>query len=133
MKLEPGLSLVPPSLLADIVRESGRLGLQAYALSTGGAAGRDAFFDAVRRSLPLDPPLVSSRSWDALSDSLWEGIYSLPENRVVILWEDGDRFKVAAPEDFEVALSILADLVRQLADPAATVGKPKTLFVYISS
>jgi hypothetical protein len=38
-----------------------------------------------------------------------------------------------ASEDFEVALSILADLARQLADPAATVGKPKTLFVYVSS
>jgi hypothetical protein len=97
--------------------ESGRLGLRAYVLSTGGGTGRDAFFDAVRRPLPLAPPLMSSRSWDALSDSLWEGIYSLPGNRVVILWEDGDRFKVAAPEDFEVALSILADLVRQLADP----------------
>jgi hypothetical protein len=133
MKLEPGLSLIPPTDLADIMQESGRLGLPAYVLSTGGGAGRDAFFDAVRRSLPLDPPVMSSRSWDALSDSLWEGIYSLPEDKVMILWEDGNRFKATAPEDFEVALSILADLARQLADPTATVGKPKSLFVYVSS
>jgi hypothetical protein len=133
MKLEPGLSLIPPADLADIAQESARLGLPVYVLSTGGGAGLDAFFDAVRGSLPLDPPVVSSRSWDALSDSLWEGIYSLPENQVVILWEDGDQFKAAAPEDFEVASSILADLARQLADPAATVGKPKSLFIYVSS
>jgi len=133
MKFEPGLSLASRAKLADLAQESDRLGVKTFVLSTEGGAGRDAFFDAVRRSLPLDPPVMSSRSWEALLYSLWEGIYSLPENQVVILWEDGDRFKMAAPEEYETALSILADLVRQLADPVATVGEPKSLLVYVSS
>ena len=44
-----------------------------------------SFFNAVRRTLPLDPPLHSNRVWDALSDSFWSGLDELDDERIVIV------------------------------------------------
>src|SRR5438105_14851542 len=46
---------------------------------------RSTFFDAVRDTLPLDPPPHGDRSWDALADSLSGGLYLLADNLVVII------------------------------------------------
>ncbi|NJP99981.1 barstar family protein [Streptomyces zingiberis] len=96
-----------------------------------GDPGRAAFFDAVRRTLPLDPPLVGSGSWDALSDSLWEGIHGQRCERVVIVWPDAASFAEASPEEFRTALDVLADVAETLSDERATVGRPTELCVYI--
>ena len=48
-------------------------------LSTAGGSGRKAFFDAVRSAAPLDPPVTSELSWDALEDSLWEACSYCPK------------------------------------------------------
>lgn len=40
----------------------------------GDIKSKDDFFEAVRAVLPLDPPLVLNKVWDALSDSIWEGL-----------------------------------------------------------
>jgi hypothetical protein len=47
-------------------------------------AGR--FFEAMKALLPLDPPLVGNRSWDALSDSLWSGLDQLAADNIAIVW-----------------------------------------------
>ncbi len=100
-------------------------------LSTAGGSGRKAFFDAVRSAVPLDPPVITERSWDALEDSLWEGLFQLPEDRIVIAWLDASGYEVSFPEDHEVAMSVLASVVDLLADEHATSGHPKDAEVYI--
>lgn len=100
-------------------------------LSTAGGAGRKAFFDAVRSAVPLDPPVITERSWDALEDSLWEGLFQLPEDRIVIAWLDASRYEASFPEDHDVAISVLASVVDLLADEHATSGRPKDAEVYI--
>lgn len=35
---------------------------------------RKALFRCLSASLPMDPPIQSDRSWDALSDSIWGGV-----------------------------------------------------------
>jgi len=101
-----------------------------YIISTDGHAGRDAFFDAVRRVLPLDPPVIYPR-WKSLSDSLWEGIRLLDIFRVAILWPDSSPFSQEAPRDFELALSLLRDVTDGLADVRATAGKPVEVYIYV--
>ncbi|MFI1952512.1 barstar family protein [Streptomyces xinghaiensis] len=90
-----------------------------------------AFFDAARITLPLDPPLVGSRSWDALADSLWEGIHALERGRVVMLWPDAASFAEASPEEFRTAVDVLTDVAELLSDEKATTGRPTDLCVYI--
>lgn len=67
---------------------------------------------------------MSSRSWEALADFLWEGIRSLGADRVVVLWPDSSLFRDEAPREFDIATSVLADVAQSLTDPEATRGRP---------
>jgi hypothetical protein len=131
MELNSNLTIIDPERADDIKQDAVRSNIPVYVISTGKRIGREAFFDAVRTALPMDPPLVSSRSWDALSDSLWEGIRSLGATHVAVLWPDAGFFSEEAPREFEIATSVLADVARSLADPEATRGKPVELSIYI--
>jgi hypothetical protein len=131
MELSSNLTIIDPEQADEIKQEAVRRNIPAYVISTDQRVGREAFFDAVRGTLPLDPPLMSSRSWDALSDSLWEGIRSLGANRVVVLWPDSSLFSEGAPREFDIATSVLADVARSLADPETTRGRPVEMSIYI--
>lgn len=101
-------------------------------LSTAGGSGRKAFFDAVRSTVPLDPPVMSERSWDALEDSLWEGLFQLPDRRILISWLDASDYATESFEDYEAAMSVLASVADLLADEQATTGRPKDVDVYVA-
>jgi hypothetical protein len=97
----------------------------------GAPTDKEGFVAAVRDVLPLDPP-VQSAHWDALSDSLWEGIHELRVEKVAIVWPDSDRMRRANGEDYTTAVEILTDLVFGLADPKFTVDHVTRLLVYLA-
>jgi len=90
---------------------------------------KDEFFDGVRCTLPLDPPLHSNRSWDALADSLWAGLDGLPDDRIVVVWSDASSMEAHAPDDFAIAAEILRELPQSLSDTEVTAGATKQLLV----
>ncbi|MGN6608630.1 MAG: barstar family protein [Jatrophihabitans sp.] len=110
-----------------------RDGVDVVELFTGDGSTRKAFFDAVRAAVLLDPPVQSERSWDALADSLWEGLYNLSATKLLIVWRDAATFYHLAPDEYEVAVEVLAWAAASLADPAHTAGEPKDVRVLISS
>ena len=128
--MDPGVYRLSREACATAAEQLQNSGWTTYHLPAG-IKTRDSFFDAVRRSCPLDPPLVSNRSWDALSDSLWEGLRISPAKRLAIIWEDASCMAGAAAADFEVAHEILTDLARSLADPTPTLGEAKALVVIL--
>jgi hypothetical protein len=128
-----GLSIVGPSEVDAAADEARREGVPLFVLSTGDGADREAFFDAVRRTLPLDPPLPSARSWDALEDSVWQGIYDVASGRAVIVWRDAPEFAAKDRVDFEEALSVFKSIAQTLSEPRYTDGRPKTLCVYVAN
>jgi hypothetical protein len=75
--------------------------------------------------------VVGSRSWDALTDSLWEGLHALPDQRIAILWSNARTMARTAPSDFETALNMLTDVAALLADPRAAAGKPKEVALVV--
>jgi len=93
---------------------------------------KDSFFDAVRQTLPLDPPLMTNRSWDALADSLWQGLYCLPNNRLAIIWPDSNALATGDAKDYKTVVGILTDCSELLADATATNGRTKTLAVILA-
>jgi hypothetical protein len=131
MRLAPGLTTIEDMNVDAIIQEARQQGLTAYVLPSSGVVSREKFFDAVRATLPLDPPLVSSRSWDALSDSLWSGLDMIEAGRIVIVWPNSTDMRRAAVADYELASSILADVAAALADPKATCGKPKEVTILL--
>ncbi len=65
-------------------------GFQIIHLDGEEIVDRETFFARARRDLPLNPPEVRW-SWDALSDSLWNGIGELGEGRVAVVWSHADE------------------------------------------
>lgn len=130
MALRSGLTVIDSARIDEVVAEATAENATIYMLSVPEPADRLAFFDAVRGTLPLDPPLAGSRSWDALSDSLWEGLRILDATTFVIIWSNAYSMREARPNDHQIALAVLQDVATSLSDSAATVGHPKKVCVY---
>lgn len=111
-----------------IVYECQQNGWLIYTLPSN-ICSKDQFFKAVRDNLPLEPPLQNKKSWDALADSLWSGLDSLPDSNILIIWPDTTTIKTKAPEDFDIAMEILVDLPHSLANAKLTLGKTKNLLI----
>ncbi|KOU78890.1 hypothetical protein ABZY83_11960 [Streptomyces virginiae] len=132
MVIDRGLHEVSGADIAGVVEEAVRQGVPVFTLSTGGRTDEEAFFEAVRETLPSDPPLGTSRRvWEALSDSVWSGLHALETPRVVIVWPDA-RPVADARGDFWTALDILRDLVATLAEARYTGGRPTQVSVYVA-
>ena len=130
MKIQPGLSQIRDLDVGTVRREAIESGFKVFVLPAG-IDSRESFFDAVRKTLPMDPPIISSRSWDALSDSLWGGLYSVDEDRIVIVWPNSTALAESAPKDYETALSVLKDLVTSLGDRETTQGRTRSISVIV--
>ncbi len=114
-----------PDVLAAELREAG---WKVFVLPRG-ISDRESFFRGVREVAPLDPPVLGDRKWDALSDSLWNGLDSLDEGRIAIIWPESTTLARVAPDDFIVAQDILAKIAVSLGSVTATVNEPKEVFV----
>ncbi|MFE5594201.1 barstar family protein [Streptomyces sp. NPDC056549] len=132
MVIGRGFHEVSSADIPGILDESARQGIPVFTLSTAGRTDKEAFFGAVREALPLEPPLGTFRMvWDALSDSVWGGLHELKSPRVVIVWPDA-RPVAGAKGDFWIALSILRDVVADLAEVRCTGGRPTQVSVYVA-
>ena len=90
---------------------------------------RARFFKAVRRTLPLDPPLHSNTVWDALSDSLRSGLEELDDERIVIIWPNSWVLAICDPWAYKIACDVLSAVSAQLADAERTCGKVKEVLI----
>lgn len=122
MDFSPGLHKVVSLDVAATAAEAASLGYKVFILPAHGIFDKMTFFDAVRATLPLNPPVHTS--WDALDDSLWEGLYELTEDRILILWPNArvmsanGTWSTPGFSDFQNALDIFEQA-------AATLGNPK--------
>ena len=105
-------------------------GWRVLTLPTG-VRSRHAFFEAIRAIVDLDPPIVTDASWDALSDSLWEGLTKRPEQRVAIVWIQDEAFCDDSPDDCRTAEEVLSDLSTAAGDDQLTVGSPVVVAVFL--
>jgi hypothetical protein len=131
MEIQPGLTRIGAVDADAIRRDAERAGYTTLMLPEQGIVDKASFFEAVRKTLPLDPPLGIYNVWDALSDSLNEGLYSLPDPRIAILWLGTRSMETSAPADFENAVNALARAANSLLDPRFTCGNPKEVAVFV--
>lgn len=132
LPLRPGLTFLDRPELAGVEERARHLGYAVFRMSTPGPDHREDFFHRVRSDYPLDPPPVSSRSWDALYDSWRSGLHQVPQHRIVIVWPDAVGMRGQAPEEYETAISVLADTAQHLAEPRWMHGRTKVLGVYVA-
>ena len=133
MKLKAGLHHMDASDLDNVAAEAELDQWKVFELDGRTAIDRgDSFFDSVRDSLPMDPPLQRNRSWDALSDSLWGGIDSLPCDKVLIIWRYSSTMASATSSDYEIAKEILNDVSCSLGRSDDTDGNTKEVCVIVT-
>ena len=89
------------------------------------------FFEGVRLVLPLNPPLQSNGNWNALADSLWEGIDNLGSGKVLIVWPDAGLIEDAFPDDNRAIMQIFTDLCDTLATSEYTDSPKKVLVLRV--
>ncbi|WP_394840770.1 barstar family protein [Pendulispora brunnea] len=105
-------------------------GAAVYELPGIGITDYVAFFDWIRAHVPLNPPIRRAGSWDALKDSLWQGLFDQKESLIVFIWPNADAMLPA--DDRETALFILGDVASNLANAAYTQGHPKVFTILVA-
>ena len=90
------------------------------------------FFKGVRLVLPLDPPLQSSGNWNALADSLWEGIANLDSDKILIVWPDANLIETSRPDANEIIMELFTDLCDTLATSEYTDSPKKVLVLRVA-
>ncbi len=126
-----GVTMIPYLLFDQAVEELRSQPCRVFKIHTI-TDTKFGFFEAIQAALPLGPP-IQTLNWDALTDSLWEGIYQLDENWAVIAWKGAPSMKLNDPELYCIALDVLEDVARQLQDEKATLRKTKTLSVLVET
>lgn len=130
MKTENGVLTLSSQKAEGLLKELVSDGWTVFYLPNNILSKSD-FFSGVIATLPLDPPLQSNRSWDALSDSLWEGLLGIDEKRIAIVWPNPSKMKAQEPSDCVIAESVLKELTSTLDDPCITSGPTKRLRILL--
>jgi hypothetical protein len=126
-----GVVCLSSDAASSYLREPSSPGRRVFALREG-IEDSASFHAAVRASLPLDPPLSESGvNWDAMEDSIWGGIDTVEESRVVIVWPDASKMKVLSSAEFEIALAVLTEVAVTFGDPRVTNGPTKEVLVVL--
>src|SRR4051794_17011282 len=100
MKKQGGLHRRPGAPVERVRRELKMEGWRVFALPEGMTDGW-AFIRGAKTTLPLDPPLLSDDNWNALSDSLWEGLYQAGNDRLAIIWPGSQEMAERDLDSFE--------------------------------
>lgn len=78
MAPRPGLQLLPGGNVDQARRDFDQHGWRVLVLPRG-ISDRSSFFRGMKATCPLDPPIIRNDVWDALSDSLWNGLDGLDD------------------------------------------------------
>ncbi|CAM5384284.1 barstar family protein [Streptomyces lavendulae] len=121
-----GMRLADAGPLLGIWADSG---VRVFEVETGGVTEKTAIIQAFAKVVPTDPP-ASGRSWDAFTDSLWEGLHQLEETRVAIALR-GECWVNQPHGDVQAALDVLQDVVTLLEDEKATGGRQTSVCILL--
>jgi hypothetical protein len=123
---------VEAARLTGVTNEQRDRGCAIYLIAGKGISAKAGFFDAVRGTFPLDPPLEGRPVWDALADSLVGGLVLTEARCLAMVWEDSSNMERETPTDFDIAVRILDHVATQLSNPKFTNGKIFDVHVYLA-
>lgn len=130
--IRPGLSVFAELDLGELKDKASHEGFRVLVLS-GVGPGKKSFFDQVETQLPTDPPLGKVNVWDALADSLWEGLSCLPEHKLLLVWPDSKEFADNSPDEFAIALSVLRDVTEIPMYLDDSPGRRKSVAIFVAA
>lgn len=102
-----------------------------YIFEGTGIVSKESFFNKIKNTLPLDPPLGDYNVWDALQDSLFGGIDLLESKKICIIWDNHQIMENAAAKDYKIILEIFEEVAGLLKDDDVTCGSPKDFAIIL--
>ena len=105
-----------PGAVRAVVAMS-RSGAEAYVVDGAGIEDLPSWVREFSAHVPLDPPLVSGHSLDAISDSLFGGLADRGDSELVILWTSADVLRDRDAPTYQAVIAVLEDVVSQLRQP----------------
>lgn len=128
MQFDAGVMRVAKAELSTVIRAAHAQRISTYTLAD--VTDRDSFFDAVRVTLPLDPPLMSNRSWDAMIDSLGAGLAENKARSILIAWPDEGAWDPASLAERDIARDVLESAAERAGCmPPRAGGKRVTILI----
>lgn len=106
-------------------------GFRIFKLDGARTVSAESFFLAVKESLPLSPDLSGRVNWDALVDSLFEGLSEQQEQKFSIVWSDVDAMLSRNVSDFFWAVHSLYQVALDLNSPRSGLKKTVELTVVL--
>jgi hypothetical protein len=124
-----------------LAAEAQHLGWPVFRID--GPATERELLHAVRSTFPLNPPIESESEihWDALDDSMWEGLCDLGADDVLIWWQEAGRLApgrdallrpTRSRETYSTLMDVLTGLALSLGDPKYTVDDPTRVTILVS-
>lgn len=131
MHFENAVLRIPNADIENILRSAHDQNLSVYILKN--AIDRESFFAAIRTQIPLDPVLVSSRSWDALIDSVSGGLLADGAEGFVIVWPEYELWDEKDSESRNVAFECMKSICERLDFERRNGRSNKSVSVFVGS
>ncbi len=78
-----------------------------------GVTDKASFLERADRDLPR-PADLHPHNWDALNDTLWNGLDDLGQPAIAIVWTDAQQMVAGDLQDFLTAVDIMAGVARSV-------------------
>lgn len=131
MEIRSGIHKYGPRDHAELLAQLAGYEWYVYPIPEG-IVDRATFMRIVSDVLPLCPTLIGGLNWDAWSDSIWGGLDQLGAPKVAVVFPDLRKFRRQQPDNYEIAMGVLQDLVSGLENPCLTRGRPVQLAVFLA-
>ena len=129
----PAFALVNCIATQDLERLTGLLERQDFLvirLDGTNVTDKASFLKQAEADLPR-PTDLFPHNWDALADTLWNGLFDLKANQVALVWTQAQRLAHGDLQDFLDAIRILSDVARQVMDGANSFPRPLTMLLFL--
>ena len=133
MEFVPGLKSVSADAVPELRAEATAIDAAVFEINMTKKDGREAFFDSIVKSFPLDPHLSTSNSWDALNDSLSGGLLlDVRAGVIIVIWSGTRYFRSSDRRQYKVALHVLRNICSNLGYPDRADVNPKCVSVFLT-
>lgn len=126
MELKLGINFIKENEIAIVRQNAEQKKYKVYDIN---ASCKHTIFENIKSKLPLDPPLVSNHVWDALLDSLFEGLSLEKSDEFLLICHETHEYKINHPSDYVIFLDVLKSVSDGLFDSENTAGNPKNLYI----
>jgi hypothetical protein len=91
-----------------------RANFQIFELDGTGIFDKKSFFNRANIDLPHEPGMITKESWDAFTDAIWGGVFSIMAVNIAVVWTHVEKMLVCGLPDLVTAIDCFKFLSSEL-------------------